>query len=77
MDDEFEHIEFIQQYGMFEMEMEENLFLHRGRFKTEQPKEDDIARCMCMKQLSLPVFLCGKGSKGFAVTAVFWVFALV
>ena len=48
MDDEFEHVEFIQQYGTFEMEMEENLFSHRGRFKTEQPKEDDIARCMCM-----------------------------
>ena len=25
------------------------------------------------RQLALPVFLCGKGSKGGAVTAVFWV----
>ena len=45
--------------------------------QTEQPKEDDIARCKCMRQLSLPVFLCGKGSKGGAVTAVcFWVLHL-
>ena len=45
--------------------------LHRCLFlQTEQPKEDDIARCKCMRQLALPVFLCGKGSKGFAVTAV-------
>ena len=65
MDDEFEYVEFILQYGMFEMEMEENLFLHRGRFKTEQPKEDDIARCMCMTvDFVLPVFLCGKGIQG-------------
>ena len=58
MDDEFEHVEFIQQYGMFEMEMEENLFLHRGRFKTEQPKEDDIARCMCMTVNFRCLFSC-------------------
>ena len=52
-------------------------FAPRPFFKTEQPKEDDIARCMCMRQLALPVFLCGKGSKGFAVTAVcFWVLHL-
>ena len=45
-------------------------------FKTEQLKQDDIARCMCIDNLlSLPVFLCGKGSEGSAVTAVCFGFA--
>ena len=58
MDDEFEHVEFIQQYEMFEMEMGENFLLHRGRFKTGQPKEDDIARCMCMTDYFRCLFSC-------------------
>ena len=63
---EFIHNEFTQ--------LDDNFVLHRCLFlKTEQLNEDDIARCMCIETiyLALLVFLCGKGSKGSSVKAVF------